>query len=191
MAQVIYMLVTLDHRAYDSKPQGRDFGALTNRLKAAGGTEVSAEAFCEHVKQGKTWVGGVFEPSESGWGEFTSQQLFGIDFDNEAEDGPGVKRALNPGETGYLDPLDALRRCVSHGLHPICLYFTFSASLEPLHYKYRLVFDMGEAISDRGEAEGILRTLLDMFPEADQKCSNTNRLYCGSNGEVIELWRGW
>lgn len=187
------MIVTLDNTPFRRKPKGRGFGALTNRLKAAGGTEIDAGAFCDHVRQGKTWVGGVYEKSASGWGSFVGQQVFGMDFDNDTEcgkneDGSAIKRPLRPGEVGYLDPLDALRRCISLDLTPLCLYFTLSASLDPLNYRYRLVFDMGEPVASQCEAESVIGTLLDMFPEADQKCRNANRLFCGSNGEVIETW---
>ena len=193
LVKVIQMMVTLDHMPFKRKPEGRDFGALTKRFTMAGGSEIDARAFCDHVRHGKTWVGGVYEESDSGWGSFVGQQVFGMDFDNDTEcgknaDGSMRKRPLRPGEAGYLDPLDALRRCLSLDLVPLCLYFTLSATLDPLNYRYRLVFDMGEPVRSQGEAEGVLGTLLEMFPEADQKCRNPNRLFCGSNGEVIETW---
>lgn len=188
MDDVSIMLVTLDSRSYFVKPT--DQGALTNRLISAGGTEIDAAKFCDHVREGKSWAGGVFEKSNKGWGRFLSQQLFGIDFDNEAPgETSGTKRRLNPDDSGYLDPLDAIRRCSKLNLEPMCLYFTFGAMLEPLHYKYRLVFDMGEPITDKSKAESVIATLLSMFPEADQKCRNVNRIFYGSCGEVVELWR--
>ena len=51
------------------------------------------------------------------------------------------------------------------------------------------MFDYGEVVGDgsRG-ARGIRGTLLELFPEADQKCKNPNRLFFGSNGEVIPAW---
>ena len=178
------LLVKLDDVSYRAKPDGREFAAITNRLKRAKPSLIDAAAFCEHVRLGKTWVGGAFEGER-----FVGQQLFGLDFDNcakEAGGGRKVKRQLSEGEPGYLDPLEALERCDRLNKWPLCLYFTFSAKAEPWQPRYRIVFATDRAIGDRRLAEGFLKRLLRDFPEADQACKNTNRLYCGSQGEVWE-----
>lgn len=193
-------MVTLDPKPYASKPADSEIGAITNRVKQAGATECDAATFCEHVKQGKTWVGGCFEPSSDGWGEFIGQRIFAIDIDNAAalivngkavkgEDGHKVKRALRPGETGYLDPIDALDRCEELQLAPTCLYFTMRSQY-PAWPKFRLVFDMGEPL-DQDTALAVIESLLLAFPEADKSCRNNNRLFFGSNGTVWETWRCW
>jgi len=192
--------VTLDSVSYSSKPTGQDATAITRRLQAAGSTECDAATFCEHVKRGRTWVGGCYEPKRGAWGKFVGQQIFALDFDNAAtvtvngrpvkdETGHEVKRALRPGEAGHLDPVDALDRCEQLQLEPMCLYFTMSAKC-PDWPKYRVVFDMGDAL-DQETAQGVIQSLLTAFPEADQACKNTNRLFFGSNGEVWECWRLW
>ena len=104
-------------------------------------------------------------------------------------DGHRVKRALQPGEAGYLDPVDALDRCERLGLEPLCLYFTYSA-ICPSWPRYRVVFDMGEPL-DQDTAQAVIQSLLAAFPEADQRCSNNNRLFYGGSGEVWETWRVW
>ena len=181
------LLVMLDGVSYQAKPNGKEFAAITNRLKKAKPSLIDAAAFCEHVRLGKTWVGGVFEG-----GQFIGQQLFGLDFDNatEATDSgeSKVKRPLSEGEPGYLDPVEALERCDSEGVWPLCLYFTFSAKAKPWQPRYRIVFAADSATRDREQAELRLKALLRIFPEADQTCKNVNRLYCGSQGEVWECW---
>ena len=194
-------MVTLDSVSYTSKPTAKDAVAITRRLQAAGATECDAAMFCQHVAQGRTWVGGCYKPKRGGWGEFIGQQVFAIDIDNTAEvivdgqpardmDGHKAKRPLQEGEKGYLDPLDALRRCESLQLAPMCLYFTFGARLNPDWLKYRLVFDMGEPL-DLESAQAVIRTLLAAFPEADQQCKNCNRLFFGGGGEVWQCKGMW
>ena len=183
---------TLDTRFFDRKPTGRETGGITNRLKAAGGATVTASQFCEHVRRGGTFVCGVHEPSRgSGWGRFLSQQIIALDFDNSTGDkGAGTDRALRPGESGYVDWLDALDRCYSIGLDPLCLYFTFSADANAGAMRFHLVVRMEEPTRDQRRCERRLGALMRVFPEADPACSNADsRLFFGSNGEVHEAWR--
>ena len=195
------LLVTLDNVAYEAKPSPQEFASITNRLKRAGATEIDKEGFCKHVGQCKTWIGAVYEPNGNGRGRFVCQQVFGLNFDNAVEvfdadgkplkdaNGHIVKRPLEEGENGYLDPLEALRRCYGNGLEPLCLYWTFSATLDPLHHRFRIVIAMDEPVTDLAKAEEILDKLLTLFPEADQKCRNVNRLFLGTPYFVTECWR--
>ena len=211
-------LVTLDSKRYRAKPSDKEIAYITTRMKSAGGIEVTPAELCEHVRNGGTWVPGVFKTGatdESGktiWGEFVSLQLVGLDFDNDAKvfrrfidasgepdyqpvkdaDGHELKRQLMPHEAGYLDPTDALDRCTGLGLSPLMLYFTFSASC-PDKVKYRLIIDLGEPIADEADASAIVESLMAAFPECDASCSNLNRLFFGTrpNGEVWECWKTW
>ena len=183
---------TLDSRYFSRKPTGRETGGITNRLKAAGGATITASQFCEHVRRGGTFVCGVHEPSRgSGWGRFLSQQIIALDFDNSTgSKGAGTYRALQPGESGYADWLDALDRCYSIGLDPLCLYFTLSADANAGAMRFRLVVRMEEPTRDQRRCERRLGALMRVFPEADPACSNADsRLFFGSNGEVHEAWR--
>ena len=180
------IIVTLDDVFYRVKPQGSEYGAITKRLQQAGPTICTPTEFSNHVKCGGTWVGAVYEPSDSGWGNFIGQRLFGLDFDN-ATSRNGAKSPLSVGDEGYLDPVDALDRCEKLGFSPMLLYFTYSARC-PDWPRFRLVFDIGEMVEEE-MAKKILRAFLKAFPEADQACKNPNRLYLGSNGEVWECWR--
>ena len=176
--------VTLDTVFCKVKPQKPDYGTITNRLKQLGPTTCTPQEFCNHVKNGGTWVGAVYDPSGQGWGRFVGQRLFGLDFDNKSGSTP-----LAPGDPGYLDPLEALRRCKKLGIDPLCLYFTMSARLD--WPRFRLVFDMGELVDDEVLATALIETLLGEFPEADQSCRKPNRIFLGSQGEIWECWQVW
>ena len=180
-------LVTLDSVGYTSKP-GAEVGAITRRLQAAGPTECDYATLCAAIERGQTWVGGTFEPCAERWGAFQQQQIFALDFDNTKHEGGGSKRPLREGEPGYLDPFEAVDRCIASKMEPMCLYFTFSAALEPLWLRYRLVIDMGEPLGME-QRDMVVRALLRLYPEADQACSNANRLFFGSRWKAVEYWR--
>ena len=188
-------LVTLDPVAYTSKQAAKEeVGLITRRVQKVGATECDEASFCQHVREGRSWVGGTFEPCVGGWGEFQQQQLFALDFDNDFEmpgkDGKSSRKIqLRQGDEGFLDPQEALERCERLGLKPLCLYFTLSSTcLEEA--RFRIVFDMGKPLEEK-KAKETIKQLLIVFPEADKSCSNPRRLFFGSQGEVIECWKVW
>lgn len=187
-------LITLDSVSYRSKDAAKAaIGAITNRMKTAGGTSCDAAAFCQHVREGRSWVGATFAPSSGNWGEFQQQQIVALDFDNDFEipqkDGTKRKIQLREGDAGFIDPLEALGRCEDLGLKPLCWYPTLSMkSLE--EPRFRLVFDLGEPM-DEDRAKRVIELLMKAFPECDKQCSNSNRIFFGSCGEVIECWKEW
>lgn len=177
----------LDPTPHPSKPDEREIAAITRRLQGSGPVIVSEEEFIGAVMQGATWCGGCFGPSKAGWGPFWCEQLFALDLDNDA----GNHTPLEPGQPGYLDPVGALQRCKDLGLEPMMLYFTFSSSTEPWWPRYRLVFRTDEPVCDEVKARSVIGTLLRAFPEADQKCSNVNRLFFGGVEYVDCRHGGW
>ena len=78
-------LIQLDQTPHAVKPEGAEIGAITRRLQQAGPSLVTFEELCDAILAGATWCGGCFEPCAGGWGPFVSQQLFGLDVDNDAE----------------------------------------------------------------------------------------------------------
>ena len=177
MASVGGSFSVLLDKPQPAKPNVQEIAAITYRLQHAGGVELDAARLCDHIRHGGTFVCATFEPQEPGargWSKFVQLQLVALDFDN--------KDAL-------LDPLQSLERCERLSLKPLCLYFTFSCTAEDL--RYRLMFDLNAPIKSEQEARAAIKTALALFPEADQSCSNPNRLFFGSNGEVWETWRVW
>lgn len=180
--------LTINPSPRTSKPT--NIGTETNQIKEAalkyGHMELTPERFCNAMRMGCTWCGGTFSNGLDA-DTFISQQLFALDFDNGGgKDAQGRKIHLHEGDKGFINPMDAIDECHELGLWPLCLYFSFSSTLDSP--RFRLVFDMG-LISNRGEAEEISADLLGLFPQADQACRNVNRLFFGSNGEVWECWR--
>ena len=186
-------LVQLDPTPHASKPVGAEIGAITRRLQQAGPMLVTFGELRDAILAGATWCGGCFEACVGSWGPFVSQQLFALDVDNDASyvrrDGTRGKRPLLPDEDGYLDPIEALDRCKELGLAPMMLYFTHSATVDPWWPRYRLVFDVGEPVVEEARAREVLGKLLSIYPEADQACSNLNRLFFGGQ-EVVDCRGG-
>lgn len=171
------LMLTLDGEQFRAKPNSKDAAAITRRMQDAGPSECDETAFCEAVRRGRTWCGGCYAPAQGRWGRFIGQQVFALDFDNK------------DAASGLVSPVAALDRCETFGLEPLCLYFTMSAHA-PDAVRFRLVFDMGEPL-DQDAARAVIASLLSAFPESDQACKNSNRLFYGSNGEVWETWRIW
>lgn len=193
--------VTLDPHGYTAKPTA-EVGAITERLKRAGATALDYDSFTAAIYRGCTWVPGTFgEPKRDSkgklvWGDFEQLQIFALDFDNDAPvlDGDGKpaegkKRPLLPHEPGYLNPTQALERCASLGLQPFMMYFSFHARQG--WPRYRLVFDLGEPVTDEATARAVIATILGEFAEADKRCVNTNRLFFGSGGKVHTFRECW
>lgn len=196
----VSFLVTLDTEHHTAKPT--NYEAITNRLKQAEAVLLDEGQFAQAIERGQTWIGGCFQPGatdENGkpiFGDFISQQIFAVDVDNAtnvigadgkpAKDANGntLKRPLYPGEAGYLSIPDALARCEQLDLKPMMVYTTFSS--KPDWPKFRVVFDMGEAVTDQELAEAIIEQLLISFSEADQKCRNVNRLFFGSTEHSVK-----
>ena len=192
------MLLTLDDVRYTTKPDRAEFARLMNRMKAAEPREMSKFQFLEHIAAGKSFIGGAFS---DGLQTLRSWQLAALDFDNETEvlgddgkplkdaDGHVLKRPLRPGEDGYISPFEALERCEHLGLSPMVIYKTLNDSKG--NPRFRIVFDFGETTDDAEIAQEVMMTLHDAFPEADKKCKNPNRIYCGTTGAVWAVCEAW
>lgn len=186
--------VMLDPVAYDSKPEGQA-GAVRGRLAA---TDVSESALCTAIARGQSFQFGMLDGKGSKQSNWVAQQCAAADFDNKTDvlgpDGKAlrdennkvVKRDLEPGEPGYIDPVDAVQRAYDAGLPPMALYFTFSSTLA--HPRFRLVFLFDEPVTDPATMKAANLGLLALFPEADSACKDLVRLYYGSGGEVWPCW---
>lgn len=105
---------------------------------------------------------------------WTAQQLFAVDIDNEDKSAPkGEKRrAEKP-----LTIEEVQRRCTEWSVYPVLIYETFSSSPEWL--KFRIVFAANRIISDGAERDCIQLALMELFPECDPSCKNRDRLFFG------------
>lgn len=161
--------VTLDGVGFTQKPQGAQVAGITRRMQSRGPVAVTLAQLMSAIASGVTWCGGIFEPSNAGWGRFLGQRLFGLDFDNKVE---------------VLDPMDALDRSLAEGIDVILWHPTFSATIEPWCPRYRVVIDAGVTLDD-ATARDFDLLLKGMFPEADNTFNRAhNRLLFGTRWAV-------
>lgn len=108
------------------------------------------------------------------------QELFFIDVDNGRERGWPA-----------LAYIDAIERALEMGLPLALSYESFGSSPDPCapatEQRYRLVFARSEAVFDKGGAEKYGKALLAAFPEADRSTTQLNRLFYGTDKEVV-VW---
>lgn len=192
------MLLTLDDVRYTAKPDRAEFARLMNRMKAAKPCEVDKTTLLEHVSNGGSFIGGAFTDELN---TIVSWQVAALDFDNETEvldadgeplkdeQGHVIKRPLLPAEDGYISPFEALDRCASLEITPFAMYKSFNCSKE--NTRFRLLFDFSETTNDETIARAVIYTLLDVFPEADPKCKNPNRIFLGTNQAVWFVCEAW
>jgi|GEM_PF-3090723 len=117
---------------------------------------------------------------------WTSQQIFGLDIDNEDFEKDSNNKTIK--ENGkqkpfkskdYLSPKEALERCKLYGIEPFFMYHTSSS--EPDKWdKFRLLFKLEEPTKDYRVFKLIQTTLMNMFPECDKQCKDPARLFYGS-----------
>ncbi|HSH50522.1 MAG TPA: hypothetical protein VK982_02255, partial [Bacteroidales bacterium] len=140
----------LDKTYYNRKPQGKEIGAIQNRLKA---TDITIKELSKELIRGSS-----FRPSflvglkEIDW---TSQQVFALDFDNNTT----IEEELN--------------RCRELNILPVFGYTSFSHTKE--HHKFRLAFCIDKVITDYNIAKQIQTILMGLFNKCDKQCSNLSR----------------
>ena len=158
--------ITIDGTHFDHKPYGDEIAGITRRMQAAGVSWLTIDEMVDHILAGGTWCTGFYTPCSTGWGDFVGARIFALDFD----------------DGNLLMPAEAERRAYENDLSVLMYYPTFSSTPEAL--RYRLVLDGGDVIHDEDVALDVLAWLLLLYPEADQKCRNLNRLWFGTNGGI-------
>ncbi|EKZ0191224.1 hypothetical protein QUO92_002982, partial [Enterococcus faecalis] len=107
---------------------------------------------------------------------FKQQQLIMLDFDNSKAD------IGKYGMTTY----DYVRNHDFIKQNACFMYRTFSDK-EAIVDKFRVVFVLNESVKDYLLIGNIYTKLFRLFPSADRKCSNPNRLFFGSNRGYEEV----
>lgn len=107
---------------------------------------------------------------------FKQQQLIMLDFDNSKVD---IEKY---GITTY----DYVRNHDFIKQNACFMYRTFSDK-EAIVDKFRVVFVLNESVKDYLLIGNIYTKLFRLFPSADRKCSNPNRLFFGSNRGYEEV----
>lgn len=138
------------------------------------------------MKQGKS-VGA----SRRHW---VSQELFGLDIDNEIEVGTKKdKRKIRLKGDQYLTLEKILDLCKKGNIHPAFIYTTFSHS-EELN-KFRIIFKASRVVSDLEERTKVMKVLYDVFTVdelvlPDPRCTDEARLFFPGQEVVYSNYEG-
>lgn len=159
----------IDNKPYTSKPDSKETACIKIRLaKPEALKECTLNEIVECIGKGYTFVPAVLEngTKNKNWKQ---QQLIGVDIDNEVE-------------AEILTPEEAITLLNDKGIKICAYYHTFNSSeVKP---KFRLLFILKEATCNQEEAKLILKTLMDLLPQADKTCKDLSRLFYGTNKEV-------
>lgn len=170
-------IVTIDtQNSFKQKPSSAETGIIRNTLKQPQAVmTLTAPRLANAIRHGYSFQCGVGTWGSNGF-VFEQQQLFALDFDNDNEKKPHVN--------GH----EIMERCKELELWPPLLIYSTFRNTET-HQRFRVVFWEDEPITDEDEAKEMIEFLHEEFPECDHACSDSTRIFFGSNkGSVIETW---
>lgn len=152
-------MVTFDPTSQRLKPSKREFGAITNRMNVLTGVTINEFSTLVGSDHQYTWCGGTFDGivNNSNW---VSQQIFGLDFDNDTITVEEVYKIL-----------------AEYNIIPQVWYSTLSSSEK--HKKFRVILFLDIPITNSDIHKQITLGLCAMFPDSDQSCKNAGRLFLG------------
>jgi len=185
-----YLKLHVDPKGYSSKPSD-EVGVIKKRLQNSNTiTDISLTELMLKISQGHCISPGVMigGAKAENW---TEQQLFMVDIDNNADEDLANKLKIDVSElkaeqrTPILQVNEALQVCELHNLPLAFNYYSFSHSDQKT--KYRLCFVMDEVITDTDTRGMIIETLISLFPQSDKSCTNADRIFYGTNKEVVPV----
>lgn len=152
-------MVTFDPTSQRLKPSKREFGAITNRMNVLTGVTINEFSTLVGSEHQYTWCGGTFvgRVNNSNW---VSQQVYGLDFDNDTITVEEVYKIL-----------------AEYNIIPQVWYSTLSSSEK--HKKFRVILFLDIPITNSDIHKQITLGLCAMFPDSDQSCKNAGRLFLG------------
>ncbi|MUG85716.1 hypothetical protein GNP92_05035 [Paenibacillus timonensis] len=114
---------------------------------------------------------------------WTNQQVFAVDFDNENGDKERVS------DDYYVTHEEALEMARQAGLSPAFIYSSFSSS--EIHQKFRMVFILNDEITTKQQHNEVTTRLYSAFMKggyviADTKCSDLSRIYYGGRNLLYQ-----
>ncbi len=163
------MKIMLDSVQHTSKPT--DLVGINNRL-AKSPVDISITELGFALEKGQSFCCGYFgKPDSDGiiyrrndcW---TSQQVFGLDFDD------GIT----------MD--DFMETCINYGIIPAIMYTTFSHTDE--HHKFRALWQVPQPITDHRLRWLVIQSLAHVFGKKnDTKCYDPARLFFGGKDLMV------
>lgn len=172
------ILINLDSVGYDSKPVGKQIGSLSNRIRKSL-VEITPRELAHKLGSGHTMVQGAWNNS---FDDFISSQLIAIDFDNTYPKGHELagQRFLES-DTDKRYEYQSIKKVLSDNEFTLgsasFIYKTFSYTTG--HEKFRLVFILNHCITDVEDYKALYSKIASLYPSADTKVGQPNRLMFG------------
>lgn len=168
-----------DSVSYKHKPKN-NVSEIKPRIASSAAVSITLDELERRILSGISYTPGVLSGGSKAE-NWTCQQIFCIDIDNEDKTAPkGEKRqSENP-----LDVAEVLKRCESWNISPALIYETFSSKPEWL--KFRIVFVGSGVITDGEKRDLIQLGLQEIFPECDSSCKNRDRLFFGGKNTLYK-----
>ncbi len=165
------MLIHLDEKGYTEKPKEL-ISAIKPRLQSANTIkDIDLETLIKYLQRGYSISPAVMDGKGCKAENWKEQRLFMVDIDNDKSDKP------------VLSVSNALEICNRYNLPPAFYYYSFSHSEQK--EKYRLCFVMNETVTNQALRAVIAQTLVKLFPQSDTSCTNADRIFYGTNKEVV------
>lgn len=168
------IIATFDTVAYKTKPTA-ETGAIKNRLEQMGENQpkkYTIDEIEQKLLQGYT----IFPASIKGnpKEKWKQQQLFFIDIDNKID-----KENVLSNDKRHITADTVLDYCKNINMMPTLVYNTMSHTEQ--QHKFRLVYALPQAETNRDKAEKVINTLLDIFApfHPDQAPKNLSTLFYG------------
>lgn len=161
----------IDTIGYDSKQKVKnDIRIVKNRVQCSSPVDISIDDFIQAIRMGKTFSPAVMIGKKAN--DFLEQQLFAVDIDNENKNIP------------ILQIQDALEICKKNSI-PVAFYY-HSFSYTTIKPKYRIVFILENPVTNINIRNTIAKNLCSLFEQADKSCVNADRIFFGTNKEVVK-----
>lgn len=161
----------IDTISYKEKPQRVEYSLMKPRLQNENTIqEITLTELMEKIRQGYAISPAVMKGGYAN-NNWYQQSLFMIDIDNNRKDIP------------ILEVRQALEICRINNIMPVFYYYTYSHTKDVP--KYRLVFLMEKTIIDNNVRSRLMSTFTELFPQSDVACKNSDRIFLGTNKQVI------
>ncbi len=162
------VLATVDDIGYTEKPKDQEtIKSLNNRIGVKADWFNFAN-FADMVgNKGHTFCPATFECNGK-WAPrrkntFLQQQIFALDFD------------------GGITQEEVLKRALDYKIPPTFIYKTLSSDDIEVD-KFRVIWVADFIVSDIVTAEGIIKLLMTIYPDADKACKDCCRMFFGGKG---------
>jgi len=158
--------ITIDPTTQLTKPKTKySIGTISNNIRIQTGITINQFSTIVSSPHSYTWFGGTLKGSISNE-NWVNQSVFAVAFDQ-----------------GLISVEDAINRFDKYEIFPQLWYYSLSDT-EQLR-KFRVVLFLDESVDNPAEHEMIVKGLLALFPEADQKCKNRSRFFFGGKQSFI------